>query len=488
MKNIIIYLFLLLLIYYSDKSYSQWQTDVRLTNDTSRSSVSGNGAWYVAANGETVHVVWYDKRDGNWEIYYKRSTNSGSNWGNDTKITNNDSSSAFPSVCVNGLAVHIVWQDERNGNDEIYYKRSQDAGVSWGADTRLTNNSNISESPSVTVSGLNVLVVWEDRRDGNKEIYFKRSSDGGSSWGSDTRLTNNTEDSEKPSISVSGENVHVLWSDRRDGNDEIYYKRSTNSGVSWQADIRLTNYILFSGYVSVWATGSFVHCTWQESRDGNYEIYYKRSTDAGGNWGPDKQLTIQEDDQQLPSITSSGSNVHIVYFDNRNSNPEIYYTRSTDNGSNWSPETRLTNNVAYSYYPSVAVGGSFVHVVWRENRDGNDEIYYKRNPTGNPFGIKKISSEVPVEFSLSQNYPNPFNPGTKIKFDIGSDSRFRGNDNVTLKIFDILGREVVTLVNEQLQPGTYEADFDGSNYTSGVYFYELTAGEFRDTKKMIIIK
>ena len=102
--------------------------------------------------------------------------------------------------------------------------------------------------------------------------------------------------------------------------------------------------------------------------------------------------------------------------------------------------------------------------------------------------VDPISSGIPKSFFLSQNYPNPFNPTTKIKFQIALDSRLRGNDNVTLKIYDILGREIVVLVNEQLKPGTYEVQWDASTYPSGVYFYKLTTAEFSQTKKMVLIK
>ena len=75
------------------------------------------------------------------EIYYKRSTDAGVNWGTDTRLTNNTADSWYPSVAVSGSVVHVVWDDNRDGNSEIYYKRSTDAGVNWGADTRLTNNT-----------------------------------------------------------------------------------------------------------------------------------------------------------------------------------------------------------------------------------------------------------------------------------------------------------------------------------------------------------
>jgi hypothetical protein len=122
--------------------------------------------------------------------------------------------------------------------------------------------------------------------------------------------------------------------------------------------------------------------------------------------------------------------------------------------------------------------------VWYDERDGNYEIYYKRDPIGNTIGIKNISSEIPSSYSLSQNYPNPFNPVTKIKFDISANSV----GQTFLSVYDLLGREVATLVNEQLQPGTYEVTFDGSNLPSGVYFYRLSSGNYIETKKMLMIK
>jgi hypothetical protein len=94
-----------------------------------------------------------------------------------------------------------------------------------------------------------------------------------------------------------------------------------------------------------------------------------------------------------------------------------------------------------------------------------------------PNAIKKIAGKIPVEFTLGQNCPNPFNPFTKITFDIPN------LDFVSITVFDILGREVLVLVNEQLQPGTYEVEWDGSNYSTGVYYYLLQTGNKVSTKK-----
>ncbi len=147
----------------------------------------------------------------------------------------------------------------------------------------------------------------------------------------------------------------------------------------------------------------------------------------------------------------------------------------------------MTNNTGDSYSSSVVVSGSVVHVVWNDNRDGNFEIYYKRNPTGNLVGINNNGTKIPSSYSLSQNYPNPFNPITKIKLEIPQDVKRKTSD-VKLVVYDILGKEFAKLVNEQLQPGTYEVTFDGSTLYSGVYFYKIVADNFVETRKMILLK
>ncbi len=108
-----------------------------------------------------------------------------------------------------------------------------------------------------------------------------------------------------------------------------------------------------------------------------------------------------------------------------------------------------------------------------------------------PISVNQISSNLPDKYKLEQNFPNPFNPSTTIKFGIANSENGKvktENGFVILKIFDILGREIETLVNEKLQPGTYEVKFDGSKLASGIYFYKLISKDFVETKKMLMIK
>jgi hypothetical protein len=115
-----------------------------------------------------------------------------------------------------------------------------------------------------------------------------------------------------------------------------------------------------------------------------------------------------------------------------------------------------------------------------------DEVFDHSIAYEQLYGIRKINEKVPEDFKLYQNYPNPFNPKTTISFSI---PHTNNKDNLTLiTIYDILGRELEVILNEKLQPGNYEIEWDGTNYTSGIYYYKLFTVNFSDVKKMILVK
>lgn len=381
--------------------FTQWQPDLRLTNNPEYSSLSYPNAKCIVSSGDTLHVVWFDYRDaGNTEIYYKRSFDNGINWSNDIRLTNNSSSSVNPTISVFNNLVCIFWEDNRDGNGEIYFKNSSDGGNTWSSDIRLTNAPGISTHPCAVISNNSIYVVWVDQRDGNWEAYFKKSTNNGTAWEPDMRLTNDNTDTGFPSISVSGSLLNVVFEDRRAGNIEIFYKRSTNNGISWESDIRLTN-STYSGIPCLTQAGSYLFVAWQSNRDGNMEIYFKRSTNEGITWGSDYRLTNNSSMSGLVNVTSTPYSIQLVWVDWRDGNDEIYFNKSTDNGLSWNTDTRLTNNPSYSSLPFLTISGSSTHVVWTDNRDGNTEIYYKRNPTGNP-----VPPVTPQLFAPSNNAIN----------------------------------------------------------------------------------
>ena len=125
------------------------------------------------------------------------------------------------------------------------------------------------------------------------------------------------------------------------------------------------------------------------------------------------------------------------------------------------------------FLASVPLGGSTVHV----------GTYFLLDDLA-LFGSTDVraSTETPLSFMLAQNYPNPFNPRTTIQFTIAN------RELTIVKVYDLLGREVTTLVNEVKSPGTYTVEFDGSNLASGVYFYTIRAGEFVQTRRLLLLR
>lgn len=365
---------------------AQWEDDVRLTNHPAASLTSFPSGRCLAASVGWLHAVWYDYRDGSGDIYYQRSTDNGTNWGSDARLTAVGDSSETPAVAAAGQMVHVVWAN--NTDLQVRYRRSTDGGANWGDVNLLTVGSTYTLYPSLAARGNNVHAVWIDARPATSylpEVYYRRSTDDGATWQSDIRLSTGQHSTRQPAIATSGDFVHVVWDDGRHGpNAEIYYRRSTDCGATWDPETRLTHADGSSGNGVVAASGQYVYAVWDDDRDGNWEIYYNRSTDRGATWSADTRLTNDAADSYFASIAAAGNYVHITWEDARANDLEEWYKRSTDYGQTWGEDTRLTNSDGHSSYSTVSVSGAAVHVLWHDNRDGNWEIYYKRNPTGNP--------------------------------------------------------------------------------------------------------
>ena len=149
---------------------------------------------------------------------------------------------------------------------------------------------------------------------------------------------------------------------------------------------------------------------------------------------------------------------------------------STNPGTNW-----IQKNQGFTTIPainSMILGLNYIYA-------GADDGKIWRRWYADMIDVKKISTEIPDKYFLFQNYPNPFNPSTNIKYQIANNQL----QQVNLKVFDNLGKEIATLVNEKQSPGTYEVNFDGSNLASGIYFYKLSVGsEQIAVKRMTLLK
>jgi len=358
-------------------------TSKRLTNTTGESYRPT-----IAAAGSYVYVVWHDKTPGNAEIYFRRSIDGGATWETAKRLTNNWGDSVTPSIAVEGSTVYVAWSDWSadpvTPQGEIYFKKSTDNGKTWQPTKRLTNMPGDSYKPRIEAEGSNVFVVWYDIAPGNLEIYFRRSIDEGATWQTVKRLTNDVGESSFPTIAANSTNVYIVWDDYRGYNEEIYFKKSEDSGASWGTSKRLTDNTGYSERPKIAVRAANLYVVWHDDSLGHREIYFKKSTDGGETWLNNRKLTTTTATfySGYPSLAVYTTKIYVVYENDENvdCDSEILFKKSGDSGATWPTTQPLTDNAGTSYYPEIALGGAKIYVVWTDDTPGNWEIYLKYCP------------------------------------------------------------------------------------------------------------
>ena len=443
-----------------------WPPDQRLTSANASSRTSYNFARAIAADGAgRVFVVWYRVDHGASEVFLKRSSDGGRTWGADTPLSGSSRGAAYPAIAAAGSYVYAVWHDIRHGRPGVYLRRSADHGLTWTPEQLLTPGTLDGAYPSVAASGSRVRVVWGSRRDGQSEVYSRGSSDSGATWGAEVRISSLPYESWVATVELAGPDVYVAWVDYRDANEEEYFRRSTDGGTTWGPIVRLTHDAADSWAPSLAVAGQDIFCFWFDRRAAGlrdtdvertldqatalvglpvhaapprraavyylppfehrvqeklrvvqaaapgwvgrggsqqrlvailrlferqyrrwtlgWDIYYKHSTDGGTTWGPDTRLTRSPGFAMRPSAAITGSTVQVVWFDGRDGQTEVYYKISATAGRSWSPDRRLTfaggNPLEDTMHPSIAVAGGATYVVWYDARSGHSEIFFKRS-------------------------------------------------------------------------------------------------------------
>jgi len=451
MKRLIAIIFFLVadILLLAPSLSAQWEPDVRLTYSDSSSMTSPNNAKFIAVCGDTVHIVWWEHRVGRPKVYYKRSTDGGTVWGPDTPLTGDSAAPFSPCLAAFGSGVHVVWQDQRDGPlNQLYYKGSTDGGATWGPDTHLSIDTNYAYCPCIAASGSEVHLFWHHATGGDSsivkpDIFYRRSMDGGRTWEPVRRLTTDRAHSMYPTAAITGTNIHVAWVDDRRGSWLLYYKRSTDEGVTWEPDTALASAGNYPYLPSLAASGPDIHIVW--NRLGL--LYYLRSTDNGATWEPERCLTPLT--TLWPSVVASGPNVHIAWHGHWNGTCKVTYKRSPDRGTTWGPDTSLTVDTLGIEFPTIAVSDAKVHLAWNDRRNGIWQMYYKRNPTGNS-GIETAEERGQRLEVRIKATPNPFTTFAVVP----------GWEKETFELYDIAGKKV----------GTYRGDRIGANLPAGVYF------------------
>lgn len=354
---------------------------IRVTFDQARSA---NASAAVDRDGN-IHVVWEDFRSGNGDIYYAKLDPYGNKLTNDAKITNDSSPSRHPVVAVDADShIYIVWEDLQGTGSELYYAKL------WyyeGNITFLANGVRVSDSdpadssePAIAVDGAGYLsIVWSDLRDGNREIYYKLLSPTGSALTSDVRITHDDGVSSRPRIAMdSSGDLHVVWYDFRDS-----------------------------------ASGQVI----------NHGVFYRKLDRVGAPLTIERRITFASPDSHPDLAIDGEGNVHVVFDDDRYANFDIFYTMLDNTGVTLLDDRNVSAKDAYeSRAPRIAlVSDGCLDIVWQDNSSGKWRIMCAS------YAASGERSSGPVLIS-SAGLSAAYSPVV-----------LRGRDNNTLVLFTGLG-------------------------------------------------
>jgi hypothetical protein len=377
---------------------------------------------------------------------------------------------------------------------------------SWNV---INNNFNLfSAHPDlrdfdVTISSTGSLYLIVDYRTSN-QVYWMGSANGGSTWGGQIYMSSVAA---RPRIYMSHTGDTAL----------IVYYGVTILNDTNTSGVRFVRYRETAPGTLTTIVGSFVTIitagTAKDQVEGvrhgmNSWIFFTTgttggidfncivSTDGGTNYGSPVTIgALPSRDEYWFDVKTYSSGVDVIYYSDSlqggaptNSSDRLYncYAPNTTPSAFTTP-VQLSEHPpgwsARSYMPVLFEyldAGADAGAVWVGQDGSNKRVYFDRFNA--VLGISQNGNEIPLQYSLGQNYPNPFNPVTKIDFAIPV------SGNVSIKVFDMLGREAAAIVNKEMKAGTYTADFDASGLASGVYFYKLVSGNYIATKKMVLVK
>lgn len=253
--------------------------------------------------------------------------------------------------------------------------------VLLGTRVNISNDAVSSQNPSVAASGNDVYLGWTKDTGSNSEIYFKASTDNGVTFGSSIDLSNTAgKTSGSPKITADSSHVYAVWTDATSGLTEVYFTRSTDSqATSFDTNTKISTSPSGSSALTpqIAASGSKVFVVWQNSSSTD-EVYFRNSTDNGVSFNSGFRLSDNSGGAELPQIAVSGTNTYVVWHDYNHNDIIFRKSPATDTSKTFESQINLgSSGTSVSGHPQIAASGSNVYVVWEKDNAG--DIYYTRS-------------------------------------------------------------------------------------------------------------
>jgi hypothetical protein len=359
-----------------------WGPEIDISNDIPTENQTNPS---VAAAGGKVHVVWLNHEDGDTDVYYRQF--DGVDWTPEQEISVDAGSELqmSPKVAVEGEVVHVVWEDYGDGDPDIFYRCFN--GTDWLPMQEITNDGGAENQsfPSIAADDGKVYVVWQDEGDGDPDIYHRYFD--GVDWQPEEEISSDagTEAQLLPSVAAGNGSVHVVWMDAEGGNLAIHYR--FHNGTDWHAeeDIGIDNGQGANMFPTIAVEGGDLHLAWVYSPETiDYGIYYRHYD--GTSWQPAERISEdtpgEVDVHWCPSIAVESDIVYVVWdhavgmVGDSDSDIRIRYSYQ----GKWQAEREVSidDGQENQMFPSLALDGGKAHIVWSNVIPGiNIDIYYR---------------------------------------------------------------------------------------------------------------
>jgi len=432
-------------------AFSQWSPPVNISPNANNAQLNENMGRCLDVSGDTLHVVWSQQTISGRAVYYSHSLDTGLTWSVAVPISDTIGNCYYPAIAVSGSTVHVVWFDNTLSTPASWYRRSLDGGNTWGQ--RVLIDSNTIFWPGVAASGSLVAMSLNKGIFDSTLVFMRRSIDNGTNWDPEVQVSHRPPvagRSEDPAIAVLGSDIHLSWNDNRIDTMQIWYSHSPDGGITWNGETRISGSHSYTTMVC--PDGPNVDVPYG-NYGGGFNVWLRQSADTGSIWGANQQLT-SIGGRLYPFEVRNGLNLHIVCDGNG-----IKYLHSGDGGLTWDSEVALGTGGA----PFIAYTGCMLHVI----RADSGKIKYIRNPTGNcvTTGVNVIDN-ASEELKL---FPNP----TSNYFIIKSSSELG-----LIIINNIIGE----LIYQQTS-ATKEQQIDLNKEPAGVYILSVQGKHFRILKE-----
>ncbi len=422
--------------------------------------------------------------------------------------------------------------------DRIVVQKSTDGGLTWNDGSAAGFNPPANQDKEWMGTDLtnspyrgNLYLAWTefDEYDSSNpadssRILFSRSTDQGETWSEPVRVSDqggncldsdDTVEGAVPAVGPNGE-IYTSWS----GPEGIMFDRSMDGGVTFGEDIfvdpqpggwdfnvtgiyRCDGFSVTASDISHSPYRGNVYICWSDQRNGtdDTDVFFITSTDGGANWGEVVRVNNDTGTRHQffnwMTVDPVSGIIYVVFYDRRETSgvaTDVFVAKSEDGGETFTnfrvSESSFTPDhyVFFGDYINVAAFNGKIYPVWTRLDNYNLSVWTAI--IEEPVGVgSPPGRSIPRSFTLAQNYPNPFNPSTTIGYSIPAGDAV----HVELKIYDLRGQLVRSLMEREEEPGQYSVHWDGKNdhrqtVGSGVYLYRLKAGPLASTKKMILTR